>query len=68
MKESFLFKYQTLYRNIFYTGEHCMCIWITKERFRENGIDVYKTVHVYTVKLSSVVETGNRLRSLQKEK
>lgn len=35
-----------------------MCIWITKERFKENGINIYKTVHVYTVKPSVVVKTG----------
>lgn len=35
-----------------------MCIWITKERFRESGINIYKTVHAYTVNLSLVVKTG----------
>lgn len=29
-----------------------------EERFRESGINIYKTVHVYTVNLSLVVKTG----------
>lgn len=35
-----------------------MCIWIIKERFKENGINIYKIVYVYIVKFFVVVKMG----------